>query len=352
MRFWIVCIVCALQKVLSETPLIPHLRVYPDGCRHMRAIGKKQCLPAVIVNGQLKAGTTSLFDILEEHPEIMVQKDVFDKSVKEVNSFWFREAANNTRMYLRRLRQFPLQPINDTRITLEASPFYFSTMVDLKEDLSNFKKVQPNVKIVTILRNPVERSFSEFLMLSDHWDYASKCNTTSYEDIVLEELRIRNKSLLTNESLHHRCLTSSPMFYYQDRFRLPESDYVGRLVRWSEYSYFLKEWMKVFNETQMLILKVEDLKNKPAETVAKLLTWIGIKQVDIPVAHHNKAACRFKNRGDCEEESLHTDVNTQTSFSQEVGDILREHFKPYNDELARLTGLDVSDWNSGFQRPR
>jgi hypothetical protein len=345
--FWLL-IALAPATLCSQ---IPHLRVYPDGCRHLRAIGKKQCLPSVVVNGQLKAGTTSLFDILEKHPQLIVQRDIFDESVKEVNSFWFNEAVNNTRQYLRRLRQFPLQHINDTRLTLEASPFYFSSMVDFKEDLLNFQKVQPNIKIITIVRNPVERSFSEFLMLSDSWKYASLCNTTAYEDIILEELSIRNKSLLLNEHLHHRCLSLSPKFYFQDKFKLPQSDYKGRLVRWSEYSFYLKEWMKVFNNTQMYILKTEDLKNAPNQTVSNLLRWLGVQHIELPVVHHNKASCRFQSNEDCADVHLKKGVNAQTTFSREIGQILQNHFKPYNDEFEKLTGLNVDDWNAGFKIP-
>ena len=336
---------------LAKEENLPHLRVYPDGCRRMRAINKKQCLPGIVVNGQLKAGTTSLFAILEKHPQIDVMRTMFGTSHKEVNSFWFQEAANNTKKYYQRLRGFPLRPMNDTRVGLEASPFYLSTMVDLGEDLSMFQRVQPNIKFVTTLRNPVDRSFSEFLMLSDHWDYASVCNGTTYEDIVKEELAVADKRLLTDANLKHRCLTQSPMFYFQDKFAHPRAEYTGRLVRWSEYSRYLKKWMSVFNSSQLYVMKVEDLDTKPEETVRKLLTWLGLDaNVPLQAVHHNKASCRFKSKGDCGQDDLNTASNAQTKYNVKTAHALLRHFKPFNDELAALTGLDVSDWNSGFKK--
>jgi len=185
----------------------------------MRAIGKKQCLPSIIINGQLKAGTTSLFSILAQHPQIMIQRDRFGNPVKEANSFWFREAAENPRRYFYMLRQFPLQLLNDTRVMMEASPYYLSYMPDDAEDLGVLKRFIPNIKIISIVRNPVDRAFSEFLMLSDAWNYSSICNGTTFEDIVREELVVRNNTLLTDTSLHHACIVRSPKF---KRFRKPE----------------------------------------------------------------------------------------------------------------------------------
>jgi len=326
---------------------IPHHVAYPDGCRLIRAIGKKQCLPSIIINGQLKSGTTSLFSILAQHPQIMIQRDPFGRPVKEANSFWFREAAQNPKRYFHIMRQFPMQPLNGTRVSMEASPYYLSIMPDIGEDLGTLKRYIPNIKLVSIVRNPIDRAFSEFLMLSDAWNYSSVCNGTAFEDIVREELLIRNNTLLTDTSLHHSCLVRSPKFR---NFTEPEkSDYRGRLVRWGEYAHYLKYWMQTFNSSQLYVLKTEDLKRNPTKTLADLVAWLGLEPYPLEALEYNRAGCRRSKNGACENEGTNKKVNTQMTYSRKVAFLLQNHFKLHNQDFAQLTGMEVGDWNTHYK---
>lgn len=97
--------------------------------------GFKQCMPRLIIAGQFKCGTTSLFDTLARHTSILLPSTSNTSAcvVKEVNGFtrthvdasW--DDSKLSEIYQRTL---PYQRLDDPRIVLEATPFYFSGLVD------------------------------------------------------------------------------------------------------------------------------------------------------------------------------------------------------------------------------
>jgi len=277
----------------------------------------------------------------------MVMRELHTRTPnKEVNTFWLRSAAQNPQEYFRMMRKFPLQLLNDTRVTMEASPYYFSIMADVWENLDILKSVVPNAKYVTIVRNPVDRAFSDFLMLSDAWNYSSICHNTTFEDIVREELVFRNHSLLTDKRLHHSCLVHSPKFM---PIREPEiSDYRGRLVRYGEYAHYLRYWLKAFNSSQHYILTTEDLKTRPNETLADLVLWLGLEPHPLRALEYNRAGCRRSRNGNCNEEGTNH-LNTQRKYSRDMAHLLQKYFLRHNFEFAKLTGVVVDEWNTKFK---
>ena len=111
-------------------------------------------LPNFLVIGAAKAGTTALFHYLRQHP------DVFVVPTKETNFYWAEGAAEGRRIpptldeYAR-----CFAAARDQRAVGEISPQYLNSPTAprrIRDDL-------PDVRLVVLLRNPVERAWSDYL---------------------------------------------------------------------------------------------------------------------------------------------------------------------------------------------
>jgi hypothetical protein len=350
--------------------------------------------------GQFKCGTTALFDTLAQHPDLLLlhtKEDFAQKCprqqprcvIKEANGFIrmseevcfflclhahrglspslishssqqgrFSEAALLS-------RYDPLSPdvaLNDTRPVLEASPYYLSGMPDSFEDLTRLPRYVPGVKMIALVRNPVERAFSEYVMLSEppfrrnrrgcKWGH-----NFSFEDLAEEEMRLQSPALQEDPNTMSFCLRESTK--WQPAVPLPDgtSRFRGRLLGWGDYSRFAEAWMRVLPPEQLLFVKREDMEHpeRQAALISQILTWAGLPDVRLRVRRSNTAACRgshargaFDKQRENEIESGKCDEPQegapQKSMTPAIAAKLHAHFKGRNRRFAELTGLDLSDW--------
>ncbi|MCM1981522.1 sulfotransferase family protein [Lyngbya confervoides] len=121
-----------------------------------------QILPNFLIIGAAKAGTTSLYDYLSQHPQ------VFMSPLKEPKYFALEGEPLNF--------QGPSQIINHTSVNSlaeycqlfsgvrqeqaigEASPLYLFS----EQAARRIRQRLPQVKLIAILRNPVDRAFSSY----------------------------------------------------------------------------------------------------------------------------------------------------------------------------------------------
>ena len=124
-------------------------------------------LPTFLIIGAMKAGTTALYTALDQHPE------VYMSPVKEPNFFAFAGAPPS---FQAPIDQRP-EGVNHTSITDhhayralfaeaepgmargEASHWYLYH----PEAPTNIAQYAPGAKLIAMLRNPVERAYSEFM---------------------------------------------------------------------------------------------------------------------------------------------------------------------------------------------
>lgn len=112
-------------------------------------------LPDFLVIGAMKSGTTWLYNMLKQHPNINMAKDR-----KEVHFF--------DRYYDRGIDWYK-NKFKDTsdKTTGEVTPDYLHN----KECAYRIKKIIPNVKLICVLRNPVNRIFSEYKYIKQNKNY-------------------------------------------------------------------------------------------------------------------------------------------------------------------------------------
>jgi Sulfotransferase domain len=120
-------------------------------------------MPNFLIIGAAKSGTTSLYHYLKQHPQIYMS------SIKETEFFAFegeqlnfcgpgdmqRSSITNLEDYQKQFQRV----LNETAIG-EASPVYLYSPKAPERILHYI----PDVKLIAILRNPVERAYSQFLM--------------------------------------------------------------------------------------------------------------------------------------------------------------------------------------------
>lgn len=150
-------------------------------------------LPDFLIVGAAKSGTTSLYSYLIQHPQI------FMSSNKEPCFFSFAEADEKDNDIFNRIntmRDFHkyldlFKDANDSQVLGEASTVY---LYSYGETIKNIKKYHPNwdeLKIIIIIRDPVERAFSHYLN-----DSASGLNL-SFEEVI-EKWKIKQLSKYHN----------------------------------------------------------------------------------------------------------------------------------------------------------
>jgi Sulfotransferase family len=137
-------------------------------------------LPNFLIVGVQKAGTTSIYNYLNEHPQ------VYMSPIKETNFLekdWETIAPELCKKQkIRTIEEYSqlFQNVKDEIAIGEASPNY---LFHYQTSINRIQRYVPNAKQIVILRDPAERAYSDYLMhvrdcvgdrsLSDQIKYSS-----------------------------------------------------------------------------------------------------------------------------------------------------------------------------------
>ena len=239
--------------------------------------------PNFIIIGSQKSGTTSLASYISQHPQVL-------PAIKKETHFWSREFNQGIDWYL---AHFPPIPKSQNLITGEATPNYLVT----DKIPERIYSLLPNIKLLVILRNPVDRAFSQY----HHWQRLN-WEDRSFEVAINQELEI---------------LKTTPKQPQGDRkyWRL-SGNYIGRGV----YIEFIQKWMGLFPKKQFLILRGEDLYQTPDNTMKQVFDFLGLPE-------HKLAKYKKLNSG------------SYTPISDLLRQRLSEYFQPHNQRLEEYLGI-------------
>jgi len=213
----------------------------------------------------------------------------------------------------------------------EATPFYMY----LEEVPERIHNILPGVKLIFILRNPVDRAYSHY------WHEVSKGREyLTFEEAIEKEA----------ERLNSGSLFAKQHYSYLDRGR---------------YAVQLNRYRKFFSKDQMLVLIFEEFKKHPFHTLKILSNFIGVdpnywdsinivKQHNIGRSPRNwtihkimvKTALRVgptSPLGKVIRKSLKI-LNTKKGYppmNPETRRRLQEKFKEYNEMLERQLGRRI-----------
>jgi hypothetical protein len=192
-------------------------------------------LPNFIVIGVAKAGTTSLYHYLDQHPQVFMCPE------KGSNYFGYEDARNwtwkdeGTPPLLRHFQARTFEEyqaffagVTDEIAVGEVSPQYFRCPTAAQR----IHDCIPHVKIVASLRNPADRAFSGFLMRTRRGEPVKGF----YEELTPEASHVK-------ESLYYRRL---------------------------------KRYYDLFPRDQIKIIIFEEFRKNPAKTIRDLFDFIGV----------------------------------------------------------------------------
>jgi hypothetical protein len=199
-------------------------------------------LPDFLVIGAQKAGTTSLYHYLTQFT------DVRRASQKELHFFDVHHARGE-RWYR---SQFPVTSAERTWITGEATPSYLSHPAAPERVVA----LVPQVRLVALLRNPVERAYS-------HFHHSRARGTEPLEDF---ERALELEAERTDGA-------SAPLDGNGQRRRDVE---VHSYVRRSTYAPQLRRWIDVFPASSLLLVTAEELFADPAQVVQRVRLHLGL----------------------------------------------------------------------------
>jgi len=187
--------------------------------------------------GAPKAGTTSLYYYLDQHPEINMS------SIKEPN-FFSHKFINKQKLYyqtknVERIEDYHnlFKKPKEKLIYGEASVSYL--FYDVAQSI---KEYNPNAKIIIILRDPVSRSFSHYLM-----DYKLGFVKDSFLNIV--ERRSKDDN--------------SDLFYQQ-------------YIELSKYFNQVERYYQVFDTKNILIINYKDFINDTKSSLFRVADFLGV----------------------------------------------------------------------------
>jgi Sulfotransferase domain len=214
----------------------------------------------VVIAGVNKAGTTSLFVSLSEHPQVA------PSAVKESRHFLparYGEPVPPVEVYDRYF-----ETTAATRVRLEATPSYFYGGAALARVID---ETLPNARIVVVLREPVDRTISFF---------------------QYQKTRLRIPADMTIEAYlaHADALTA-------EDFRDPENERYFA-VGGSRYADFLPGWLEEFAPDRILVVSFDDLTRDPRRVLRETAAWLGLDPAGLPLdtlASENRTT-GFKSR--------------------------------------------------------
>jgi hypothetical protein len=255
-------------------------------------------LPDFLLIGAQRGGTTSLYHYLVRHPGIagaVLDKELhfFDLGYQRGLERYRAAFPTNASLALatRRTGSRPLVG--------EATPYYlFHPLVPAR-----VAATLPDVRLLAILRDPVERAWSHYRHEVD----------LGFESLPFPEALDREDERLAGE---HERILADPAYA---SFALQHHSYAAR----GRYAEQLDRWFAAFPKDRLLLVRAEDFYAEPARAFGQVLDFLGVDAWEPPTWRTYNAA-------------------TSTGIPADARDRLRDHFEGWNVRLAELTGRDFS----------
>lgn len=236
------------------------------GREGLRAIANARNVASVdfLIIGAQKAGTTSLFEYMRRHPEIHMppEKEIafFDSDQAYMRGFdWYRErvtrnalpgavcgAASVGYMTGTPHRDIPLKQWNAAQLRQDEE---IEEIIPLR-----IRAALPHVRLLSVLRDPVERAFSQYRMA-----VLDGLESQSF-DVAISRL------LEPAAMLHSRAVATG------------HNGYVAR----GEYGRILAGFLGAFPREQLMVIFPSELSHAAQDTLPAIFDFVGVKSDFVP----------------------------------------------------------------------
>jgi hypothetical protein len=256
--------------------------------------------PDFIIIGAQKAGTTSVYNYLIKHPNVLAsfRKEVcfFDycyyKGMKWYNNHFPSKLTELFYKYILRRRL----------LTGEATPDYFVHPNAPKR----ISETLPDVKLILVLRNPIDRAYSHY-----NHERKGKNEELSFEEAIEKEEERMNGEIQKISQDEH-------FFSYN----LHHHGYLYKGI----YEMHLSRWFDEIPRDRILIIDNQDLKDNTPQVMNTLTEFLEIPKFKLP-----------------EYKKYYS--NKYSKMSEATRDRLKEYYKEHNMRLSELLGVSYNKWD-------
>lgn len=206
-------------------------------------------MPNFLVIGAAKAGTTALYYYLKQHPQIYMSHNKEPKffaleeqklKLSGADAQDYSSAVTNIDSY-----QKLFQGVTDEVAIGEASTLYLYS----PKAPERIHYYLPNVKLIAILRHPVERAYSGYLMHLGH----GRERITDFAQAIQEE-----------------------------KARIDRNEIWGHYINAGFYYAQLTRYFNTFDRHQIKVYLYEDLKEKPINLTQDIFQFLHVDQTFNP----------------------------------------------------------------------
>ena len=200
-------------------------------------------LPNFLIGGVNNTGTSFLYSVLKQHPEIYLPQEM-----RPEPSFFFKSWEFEKGLDYYCSRWFSAVPKSSIAIGEKSANYLFGGATVA----GRIKKTLPKVKIVFILRNPIERAWANY-----RFTVLEGLENLPFEEAIKKEnQRVREETGIWAEIQPH--------------------SYIGR----GFYAQKLKEFFPYFSRSQLLIVKSESLSSDTGNELRKIYEFLGVTDRD------------------------------------------------------------------------
>jgi hypothetical protein len=279
------------RKLLQTNVSLPARVVRSLRWRFRLLTSARRALPDFVIIGGQRCGTTSLYEALSRH------RIVAASFRKEIHYFDIHHARGEG--WYR--ANFPIRARLNGRISGEATPNYLA----IPEAPGRMAGLVPDVRLVALLRNPVERAHSAWKLRT-----YERVEKREFARAIEDERAGVTGSWEGVGEARQELWRRSKRFAYLDKSR-----YAEHLARWREH----------FASERLLIIQSEKLFSIPEETLGVIEDFLGLPHdpnVTLPRVNYTRPS------------------QIDTALRKE----LVEYFAPFNSELEQLAG-QAFDWH-------
>ena len=314
--------------------------------------GTHFCLPTSYLMGISKSGTTLLYWYIREHP-------LMASPVYKEGQFWREFVALpkasqrefEVLLYLYHYFNASQRAQEDPDVfTVDASgSTIFATSYPLRTVEKDICVVPlllsltlPKVKLMVIMRNPVDRLWSDFWYFCsrENWKTGSgKRNYSVPEHVLPVASEIFHNSTVAAIQDFVRCIMSGHTQFHcttlAGSFPGPRDACKTIRLGLSMYYIHLVKWFSVFPHDQILPLKFEKLISEPSKTMERVWQFLGVPGPEVAPIERNINENKW---------IISSKYSEYFKMWPETRDLLREFFEPYNEALAELLDDQEYTW--------
>ena len=218
--------------------------------------------PDFLIIGAAKAGTTALFKAIGRHPRVFcpaAKEPRFLSYAGAPPAFRGPHGESHSRRVIARASDYHalFSECPPGSLACEASTEYLSCT----RAPATAARFVPDVRLIVMLRHPVDRAFSQFL--------------------------------------HHRAEDCEPLDSFEDAWEAgggrvasgwrPSYDHRGRCL----YAAHLERWRGHFPAERMLILFYEDWLQRPRDVLSRVWRHLGLEPIESPVVTRENVTSRL-----------------------------------------------------------